>query len=55
MKVIESSQNGVTKRKSCLTNVIAFHYELTSWVDEWRAVDIVYLVSHSILSDEETK
>ncbi|PKU44228.1 rna-directed dna polymerase from mobile element jockey-like [Limosa lapponica baueri] len=42
-KVIRSDQHGFTKRKSCLTNVIAFHYGMTGWVDEGRAVDIVYL------------
>ncbi|GAB0206106.1 cAMP-dependent protein kinase inhibitor alpha [Grus japonensis] len=43
--------------KSCLTNVITIYDGMTSWVDEGRAVDIVYLdfskafdtVSHNIL------
>ncbi|KAJ7419093.1 RNA-directed DNA polymerase from mobile element jockey-like protein [Willisornis vidua] len=40
--VIRSSQHALTKGKSCLTNLMAFYDEKTTWMDE-RAVDIVYL------------
>ncbi|KAF4795794.1 hypothetical protein TURU_090066 [Turdus rufiventris] len=42
-KVIRSSQHGFTKGKSCLTRLIDFYDETTTWMDEGRAVDIVYL------------
>ena len=42
-KVIRSSQCIFTMGKSCWTNLIAFYDGMTGWVDEGRAVDVVYL------------
>jgi len=42
-KVIKSSQHGLTKWKSHLTNLIAFYDGMTSLVNEGRAMDVVYL------------
>jgi len=54
---IRPSQHGVTKGRSCLTNLISFYDLVTRLVDEGKAVDVVYLDfskafdtdSHSIL------
>jgi len=56
-KVTRSSQHAFNKGKSCLSSLIAFYNGMTGWVDEGRAVDVVYLdfskafdtVSHNIL------
>ena len=42
-KIIKGSQNGFTKGSSCLTNLLEFYEAVSDWVDEGRAVDIVYL------------
>uniref|UniRef100_A0A493SUA9 Reverse transcriptase domain-containing protein n=1 Tax=Anas platyrhynchos platyrhynchos TaxID=8840 RepID=A0A493SUA9_ANAPP len=56
-QAIRPSQRGFMKGRSCLTNLISFYDKVTRWVDEGKAVDVVYLdfskdfdtVSHSIL------
>ena len=43
-KLIKGSQHGFTKGSSCLTNLLEFSEEVPDWVDEGKAVDIVYPV-----------
>ncbi|CAM5164912.1 unnamed protein product [Eretmochelys imbricata] len=62
-KVIRNSQHGFTQGKSCLTNLIAFYDEITGFVDEGKAVDVLFLdfskafdmVSHSTLASNLKK
>lgn len=42
-EVIRHSQHGFTKGQSCVINLIAFCAVMTIWVDEGKAVDVVYL------------
>ena len=42
-KLINSSQHGFLKARSCLTNLLCFFEEITKWVDEGSLVDVIYL------------
>ena len=42
-KLINTSQHGFLKARSCLTNLLCFLGEITKWVDDGSPVDVVYL------------
>ena len=42
-KLINPSQHGFLKARSCLTNVLCFVEEITKWVDEGSPVDVINL------------
>ena len=42
-KLINPSQHGFLKAKSCLTNLLSFLEEITKWVDDVSPVDVIYL------------
>ena len=42
-KLINTSQHGFLKPRSCLTNLLCFFEEITKWVDDGSPVDVVYL------------
>ena len=41
-KLLNHSQHGFLKARSCLTNLLCFFEEITKWVDEGSPVDIIY-------------
>ena len=41
--LINPSQHGFLKARSCLTNLLCFFEEITKWVDEGSPVDVIYL------------
>ena len=42
-KLINPSQHGSLKARSCLTNVLCFLEEITTWVDDGSPVNVIYL------------
>ena len=42
-KLINPSQHGFLKARSCLTNVLCFFEEITKWAYEGSPVDVIYL------------
>ena len=42
-KLINPTQHGFLKAKSCLTNLLCFLEEITKWVDDGSPVDVIYL------------
>ena len=42
-KLLNSSQYGFLKARSCLTNMLCFLEAITKWIDEGSPVDIIYL------------
>jgi len=41
--LINPSQHGFLKARSCLTNMLCFFEDVTKWIDEGSPVDIIYL------------
>ncbi len=42
-KLINPSQHGFLKARSCLTNLLCFFEEITKWVDDGSPVDVINL------------
>ena len=41
-KLINPSQHGFLKARSCLTNLLCFLEKITEWVDDGSPVDVIY-------------
>ena len=41
--LINTSEHGFLKARSCLTNLLCFFEEITKWVDDGSPVDAIYL------------
>ena len=42
-KLLNSSQHGFLKARSCLINMLCFLEEITKWIDVGSPIDIIYL------------
>ena len=42
-KLINPSQHGFLKARSCLTNLLRFFEEITKWVVDGSLIDVIYL------------
>ena len=42
-KLLNPSQHGFLKARSCLTHMLCFLEEITKWIDEGSPVDVMYL------------
>ena len=42
-KLLNSSQHGFLKARSCFTNMLCFLDEITKWIDVGSPVDVIYL------------
>ena len=51
-KLINISQHGFLKARSCLTNLLCFFEEITKWVDDGSPVDVVYLYFQKIFDKD---